>query len=293
MALVVEGQAVAPDAPKPQVDFEVVSRDFFKTIGTPLLRGRTFIDTDDESAPKVVLVNDVMARHHIQGGEPIGRRISLNGGDDWRTIVGVVGNVKQFTLDKESTEQVYIPFLQAARGGTLLVRTAGDPWALAGPIRGMIHRLDEKQPVGRVSTLEQLKSDTLASPRLTATLIGLFALLALVITTAGIVGVVSYSVSQRTQEIGVRMALGADRATVIRMVLRQGLMPVLVGLATGVTGALALTKLIARFLFDVAPTDPITFAGVVLALVAAAALACWQPARRAAGIEPMLALRSD
>ncbi|HZE89421.1 MAG TPA: FtsX-like permease family protein, partial [Verrucomicrobiae bacterium] len=293
VAFVVEGQAVAPDAPKPQVDFEVVSQEFFKTIGAPLLRGRAFTDQDHDTAPKVVLVNDVMVRHHFQGVEPVGHRISLDGGDEWRTIVGVVGNVKQFTLDKASTEQVYIPFLQAPRVGTLLVRTSGDPWGLVGPIREIVRRLDEKQPIGRVRTLEQVRSETLASPRLTAILIGLFALLALIITTAGIVGVVSYSVSQRTQEIGVRMALGADRATVVRMVLRQGLMPVLIGLAAGMVGALALTKLIARLLFDVAPTDPVTFAAVVLSLVAAAALACWQPARRAAGIEPMLALRSD
>src|SRR5262249_12696205 len=196
------------------------------------------------------------------GEDPIGRRVALGGkqghgvDDQWGTIVGVVGNVREFSLEKEASEQLYLSIFQDTRnGGRLFVRTRSDPRALVGPIRGIFRDRDDRQPVGAIRTLEEARSDSLAPKRVTTFLVGIFALLALVITTAGIVGVVSYSVSQRTQEIGVRMALGADRGKVIGMVLKQALAPVAVGLAAGLTGALALTKVIGGFLFRIEPTD--------------------------------------
>jgi putative ABC transport system permease protein len=296
----IEGRPQPPNLPRPQVSIQFVSPDYFKAIGTPLLRGRAIEERDREDAMPAVVINEAMARRYFGDEDPIGRRVTLEqqhavaGDEKWGTIVGVVGNVKEFALDKEPSEELFLPLYQGPlNGGTLFVRTTSDPWALVGPIREMVRRLDPKQPVGRTRTLEQVRAESLASPRLTTVLIGLFSLLALVITTAGIVGVVSYSVSQRTQEIGIRMALGADRGRVVQMVLRQGLAPVVIGMATGVFGALALTKLIAGLLRGVGPTDPMTFAWVLVGLFLVAAMACWQPARRAAGIEPMLALRSD
>jgi len=299
-ALMIEGKPQAPNQPRPQVSIQFISPDYFRAIGTPLLRGRVLDERDKAEAPTAVVINEAMARRFFGDEDPIGHRVALAqqhmpaGGEKWGTIVGVVGNVKEFGLDKETSEELFLSLLQEAHnGGTLFVRTQGDPWALVAPIRERVRQLDPKQPVGRVRTLEQVRANDLASPRLTTALIGLFALLALVITAAGIVGVVSYSVSQRTQEIGIRMALGADRDRVVQMVLRQGLAPVVIGMAAGVIGALALTKLMAGLLFGVGPTDPTTFAAVLLGLFLVAATACWHPARRAAGIEPMLALRSD
>ena len=174
-----------------------------------------------------------------------------------------------------------------------MVRTAGDPRAFVNVVRGVVRALDSRQPVSHIETLEEARTSALASPRLTALLVTLFALIALVVTAAGIAGVVSFSVNQRTAEIGVRMALGAPRAAVVGMIVRQALTPVALGLAAGVVGALPLARLVGRLLFAVEPTDPPTFAAVIVVLAAVAAAACVVPARRAAKIDPMLALRAD
>jgi ABC-type antimicrobial peptide transport system permease subunit len=197
-------------------------------------------------------------------------------------------------LDEQPTDEVYRAFAQTSPlNATLMVRTAADPGSFSRRMPAIVHEVDARQPVSRIRTLEAIRSHSLAPPRLTAMLVTLFAAVALIVTAAGIAGVVSFSVNQRTTEIGVRMALGAPRSSVVRMILRQGLTPVTVGLAVGLVGALTLTRVAARLLFAIEPTDPVTYAAVVAMLAAVAALACLVPARRAAAIDPMRALRAD
>jgi putative ABC transport system permease protein len=209
----------------------------------------------------------------------------------------VVNDVKQYGLSTDATDELYLPFDQVTRGNvlgaTLLVRTMSDPRTAVHSLQQVVRTIDPRQPVSRIRTLEEVRNQSLASPRLTMLLITLFALVALVITAAGIAGVVSFSVNQRTTEIGVRMALGARRSSVVTMIVRQGLTPVAIGLAVGIGGAAVLTRLLTRLLFAVEPTDPPTFAIVIGVLVLVAAIACLAPARRAAAIEPMQALRAS
>jgi ABC-type antimicrobial peptide transport system permease subunit len=205
-----------------------------------------------------------------------------------------VGDVRQYGLDSEPADEVYLPFSQfPLREGTFLVRTSADPAGMARRIGEEVLAIDPGQPLANVQTLEEVRSEALASPRLTTTLLLIFALLALCITAAGLGGVVAFSVSERTQEIGVRMALGAGRGEVLGMVLRDGLRLVAFGLALGITAAILLTRLMTGLLFQVEATDPITFAAMTLILVLIAAAACLIPARRASTVDPMIALRAS
>ena len=277
----------------PQGDFRSVSPDYFRTLGIPLVTGRVFTPSDGPQATQVALVNQAMARRHWGAASPLGARISADTGKTWITIVGVVGDVRHYGLDTDPADELYTPFAQVpVREGSLLIRTTGEPLVMARRIEDEVHAIDPAQPVANVATLEELRSQSLASSRVTASLLGMFALLALLITGAGLAGVVAFSVSQRTQEIGVRMALGAERSEVLGMVLREGMRLVLVGLVLGVAGAVALTRVMAGLLYGVPATDPLTFAGVALVLVAVAAVACLVPARRASTVDPVVALRS-
>ena len=290
---IVEGQAPDEKAVK-RVDFKFASPNYFKAIGMTLLSGRTFTDADDATAPPVVIVNLSMARRNFPDLDPIGRRISLNSGRTWMTIVGLVNDTHDYGLDEKPTDEVYRAFAQTQPlNATLFVRTAADPGAFARRMPAIVHEIDPRQPVSRIRTLESIRSHSLAPPRLTAMLVTLFAAVALIVTAAGIAGVVSFSVNQRTTEIGVRMALGASRSSVVRMIVRQGFSPVAVGLTLGVALALAMTRVVAQMLFAVEPTDSMTYAAVIAVLAAVAAIACLVPARRAAAIDPMLALRAD
>ena len=290
---IVEGQAPDEKAVK-RVDFKFASPNYFKTIGMTLLSGRPFTDADDATAPPVVIVNLSMARHNFPDIDPIGRRISLNNGRTWMTIVGLVNDTHDYGLNEKPTDEIYRAFAQTSPlNATLLVRTAADPASFGRRVPALVHDVDARQPVSQIRTLEAIRSHSLAPPRLTAMLVTLFAGVALIITAAGIAGVVSFSVNQRTTEIGVRMALGAPRSSVVRMIVRQGLTPVTLGLACGLAGALLMTRVVARLLFAVEPTDPVTYAAVIATLAAVAALACLVPARRAAAIDPMRALRAE
>jgi putative ABC transport system permease protein len=291
---VVEGQPIANGQPLPRADFRLASPDYFKTIGMTLLRGRTFTDADATGRPVAGIVNLSLARHRFADADPIGHRLTPNDGKDWVTIVGVVNDVKQYGLATTPADELYLPFAQdGPLSATLLVRTSGDPMASLGSIQAAGRHVDPKQPISHVETLEDVRVGALASPRVTATLVSLFAFVALLITAAGIAAVVSFSVNQRTAEIGVRMALGAPTSTVVGMIVRQGLTPVAFGLGLGVGCAFVMTRLVAALLFAVAPTDPPTFAIVLTVLAAVAAMACLAPARRAAAIDPMHALRAD
>ena len=289
----IEGRPLTDGELAPQADIRIISTDYFDTIRMPLVKGRVFADGDKDKAPLVAIINQSMARHRWGEEDPIGRRVSFDRGETWTTIVGVVGDVKQYGLGSETTDELYTPLAQTPGGNTLLVRTATDPLAMARVMRETVHDVDSETAVDNVQTLEHVRSESLASPRLTAFLMALFAGLALVITAAGIAGVMALSVSQRTHEIGVRMALGATSGKVIAMVVRQGMTMVLAGLALGVVGALALTWLMSSLLFSVGPTDPVTFLAVAVVFIAVAALSCFLPARRVTMIDPMIALRSE
>src|SRR5262249_42948098 len=239
------------------------------------------------------VLNQSMIRHFFGGEDPVGRRVSTEGGKDWLTIVGVVGDVKQYGLERDANDMFYVPFAQHPMGGTVMVRTAAEPASMIRSVQDAIRRIDPEQPIGRVQTLEQVRSNSLASPRLTTLLVGLFAALALVITAIGIAGVVSFYVSQRVTEIGVRMALGAQPSNVMRLVLRQGMAPVAIGLALGLGGALALTRVMERLLYGIHGADAATFVAVPVVLATVAAAACFTPSRRAASIDPIVALRAE
>jgi predicted lysophospholipase L1 biosynthesis ABC-type transport system permease subunit len=235
-----------------------------------------------------------MARHWGRRS-PVGSRVSVDGRETWATVVGVVGDVRQYGLEREALAQVYLPLSQTPTGlaGRLLVRTMGDPGAMANVMRNAVRSLDPNIPVENVRTLEELRSRYLATPRLTALLLGLFAAVALIVCLAGLTGVIATSVSQRTREFGLRMALGAQPARLLGDILRQGTMLVILGLAVGLAGAAVSGRVLTNYLFDTQPTDPLTLAGVAGAMLIAGVVACLGPARRATRVDPILALRAD
>jgi predicted permease len=289
----IEGRPLAKDQPGPQADYRSASPRYFDAIGVPVLRGRAFDEHDRLKAPFVAVVSRGLARRYWGDADPIGQRISDDGAKTWRTIVGVVGDVRNAALDEAPKDTLYVPFLQfPGYSFSYFVRTEGDPLVLAHAVRQAVYALDGQTAVANVRTLEQVRHESIASPRLMAALLGSFATLALAITAAGLSGLIAFTVSQRTHEIGIRMALGADSGRVVRMLLRQGLSSVAIGLGLGVAGALALTRLASGLLFGVAPTDVACFVASALVLVAVATLACLWPARRATGIDPQVALRS-
>jgi predicted permease len=293
ISIQLEGHPMGDGQLAPQVDPRAVTPDYFQTIGTPLVRGRMFTDQDDEKAPPVAIINESAARHRWGSEDPIGKRVTPDNGQTWVTIVGIVGDVKQYGLERDPSDEYYNPVAQAPFAGFLLIKTMSDPMSIAKLMRDTVHQADADTAIDEVRTLEQVREDSVASPRLTAWLLGLFAVLALVITAAGITGVMALSVTQRTREIGIRMALGATRARILAMVMRQGMMLVLFGLVAGVIGALALNRLMAALLFATPAADPLTFAAVSFLLMAVACAACFVPALRATSIDPMIALRSE
>jgi putative ABC transport system permease protein len=289
----IEGRPPNPNEPTPQVDYRVASADYFHTIRLPLLKGRLFTEADDAQTRQVAVINQTLARHRWGDEDPVGKRISFDQGKNWVTIVGVVGDVRQYGLNREPTDELYRPIRQTGGADNLIVRTTVAPSVMLAQLRQAVYAVDPENAIDQAQTLEDARNESIASPRLTAALLGMFAALAVFITAAGIAGVMALAVSQRTHEIGIRMALGASAGDVLRLVLRQGLTLILAGLALGVAGAFALTRLMSTLLFAVEPTDPLTWVAVALALTAVAALACFAPARRATLIDPLTALRSE
>jgi putative ABC transport system permease protein len=296
----IEGREIPEGTARPQVDARLATQDYFETIGQQIVGGRTFTSTDrtrykpDDmplSNNLVAIVNQSMVRHYWPDANPIGRRISINNGRLWLTIVGIVADTRQ-QLSQPARDEIYLPMQQTTQLSTnWLVRTTIEPAVMERQLKAAVHAIDPEQSVDHFRTLAEVRSASLDPPRLTATLLGLFGLLALVITAAGIAGIIAFSVNQRTQEFGIRMALGAQPRSVLGMVLRQGLQLVLIGLAMGLGGALVLTRLLTTLLFGVEPTDTFTFVAVSMVLLAVAAVACIVPARRAASVDPMVALR--
>jgi putative ABC transport system permease protein len=288
----IEGSQPGPSLPV--ADFRVVSPDYFTALHIPVLAGRAFTQSDRPGSQDVAIVNRSAARRFWGNEDPIGKKISTNNGRSWTQIVGMVGDVKQYGLDKDASNEIYVALAQTPLlGAALIVKTAGEPLSIARRTVELIYEVDPNQPAARIQSLEQVRADSIAAPRLTTNLLGLFALLALVIAAAGIGGVMALSVSQRTQEIGVRMAIGAWPTEILRMVLGQGLLLTGLGVALGLVGAVALTRILHRLLFEVSPVDPLTFAIVAAVLGGAALLACYLPARRAASVDPVIALRYE
>ncbi len=276
----------------PRAALMIASDDYFRAMDIPLLRGRFFAPSDDIDAPRVALVNRSLAARHWPEENPIGQRLSSDGGRTWFTVIGIVADVRQ-QLALEPVDEVYAPMRQMPYVTTnWAIRSPVDPAVLAPLVRDAVRATDRDQPIHRLRTLDDVRAASLAPPRLTTTLLGLFAALALVITAAGIAGVVAFSVSQRTQEFGVRVALGARRSDVVAMVVGEGVRLALAGLAIGLIGAVVLGALLSTVLFGVGPLDALTYLAVSSVLLAVAALACLLPALRAASIDPMTALRA-
>lgn len=288
----IRGEDVSPDR-LPKADITVVSGNYFKTIGIPILRGRSFSDTERDSTQASAMISQRLATANWPGKDVVGQQISIDGGRHWVPIVGVVGDVRQNGLSDDITDEIYLPFqLLAANDMRVLVRTIADPTPMGKAIRDAVHEIDPRQPVVSVQTMDQLRGTRLAEPRMTTALLASFAVLALIITTAGLAGVIAYGVNQRLNEIGIRLALGAEAGSVVWLVTRQGLALVGVGLAIGVVAALSITKLMSGLLFDTPATDGGTFVAVAATLLLIAAAACFLPPRRALRVDPVEALRA-
>ncbi|MCI0567904.1 MAG: ABC transporter permease [Acidobacteria bacterium] len=293
-SLVVEGRTV-PKGQEPSANWYSVSPDYFQTLRIALVRGRVFTEHDDSTAKRVAVINESLARRIFPGEDPIGRQIRMGiNSQAVREIVGIVKDVKHYALESRFTMQMYEPYRQQTRDSMVfLLRTDTDPASLTSAARRAIFSLDKEQPVSEARTLEELVSASASQRRFNTLLIGFFAVVALVLAAVGIYGVVAYSVAQRTHEIGVRMALGAQKRDVFSLVLRQGMVLVVTGVILGLAGAMALTRLISQLLFNVSALDAATFLSTPLLLAAVALLACYLPARRASRVDPMVALRYE
>jgi putative ABC transport system permease protein len=290
----VEGQAPPPPGTEPKSNTRAVSSSYFSTMGITLLKGRVFTERDDASAPGVVIVNHTLAARLFGKEEALGRRIGF--GAKPFEIIGVVDDERVGALDEESAPVAYRPYLQEPWTRLALVaRTNAEPQTVIDAVRNETRALDPTLAFYAAMTMERLIADTPSTflRRYPAIILACFAAIALILAAIGIYGVIAYSVSQRTREIGLRMALGARRGDVLRLVFRQGASITLAGVCVGLAGSFALTRLMQGMLFGVTATDPLTFTGVALSLAVVALLACWVPARRATRIDPMIALRCD
>jgi len=295
-SLTVEGYPVLSVGQAPMIQHTVVTPGYFQTLGIPMLMGRDFTERDSKDAEKVTIVDERLAHEYWPNESPIGKRIRFGPPEDnepWHTIVGVVGAVRHEQLDKETRKSVYLPHLQIPVNGLSLVVQSKNPGNLAGALRGQIRELDPELPMVDLMTMEEVVSQSVWQNRLYAILFSAFAAIAMLLAAVGIYGVMSYSVTQRTQEIGIRMALGAQMKDVLRLMVKAGLALSLIGVAIGIGGALALTRLMRSLLFGVTPTDAFTFIGVSLMLLLVALLACYIPARRATKVDPLVALRYE
>ncbi|HKO44398.1 MAG TPA: ABC transporter permease [Pyrinomonadaceae bacterium] len=300
-----DGRGLAvEDHPRPRgeefsVDLYVMTPGYLNAMEIPLLKGRPLTGGDREKSEKVALINNTMAQTFWPGAEPLGRRIRLVGDDgnetqQWRTIVGVVNDVSQYALDKKPPMQIYLPHAQFPTSfNTIVVKTTGDPKALTGAVKNAILAIDKDQAVYSVATLDELLGESIVVRRFLMFLLMVFAGIALILAAIGIYGVMSFVVTQRTREIGIRMALGAQTRDVLAMVLKNGMALAVIGVAVGLVAAFALTRLLRSLLFGVTATDAATFALVPLGVVAVVLLACYLPARRASKVNPLIALRTE
>jgi putative ABC transport system permease protein len=292
----VEGRAPLQPGERPATNSRIISAAYLKALGIPLLRGRALAESDQAAAPQVMLINESFARRYFPNEDPLGQRIRLSIASNFvAEVVGIVGDVKHRSLEREAGPEAYVSYLQVPQPTmSLVVRAAaGDPLQLAASLRQAVQQIDKDQPLADVKPMTAWLNESVARRRFNLLLLAVFAAVALLLAAIGIYGVVNYSVAQRTRELGIRVALGAQRTDVLKLIVGQGLRLTLAGIACGAAGALAVTRLMADLLFGVAPTDPLTFATVALMLPLVALLACWLPARRATKVDPMIALRCD
>jgi predicted permease len=295
--ITVDTQSVPPEERTPEADGRVVSPGLFKTMGIPFLRGRDFDDRDSAKSAPVAIVDETLAEHYWPGQDPLGKRVKFGDGASkmqWMTVIGEVGHVHYRSLETKSRTEVYAlqdqnpsPFMN------FVIRTSGDPLSLARSVEKQIQAIDPDQPVYRVRTMTQVMAESVARRRLGATLLGVFAGLELLLSVLGIYGVIAFDVAQRTNEIGIRIALGAQRFSIIQLMLSDGLRPVLIGIFTGLVGGAICGRLIRSMLFDARPLDGFVLVGVALVMAAVASMACLFPAWRAARLDPMNALRYE
>ncbi|MDQ3803688.1 MAG: ABC transporter permease [Acidobacteriota bacterium] len=296
-SLTVEGRPVLAVGEAPVINHCVVTPGYFRALGIPLLTGRDLAETDARDAPKVTVVDARLAREYWPGESPLGKRVRFGppeSNEPWHTVVGVVGEVRHERVDAATRMTVYVPYQQiTVRQMTVAVRTASDPAGFAAAAREQVRALDADQPVTNLRTMEEVISRAVWQPRLHAILFGVFAAVALLLASVGIYGVMSYAVTQRTHEIGVRVALGARPRDILRLIVGRGFVLTLIGVGLGAAAALALTRVMASLLFEVSAADPATFATNVLLLTAVSLLACYIPARRATRVDPIIALRYE
>jgi putative ABC transport system permease protein len=306
--ITVENRQTGVEEDHPRTSFQGVTADYFRAMGISMLRGRTFTESDSLEAPRVAIISETLARRCFPNENPIGKRIypgKLNPGQTpqpdrwtnvslWTEVVGVVADVKSMSLDPKVEPNIYVPYWQwPMQTPTLLVRTTGNPANFAAAIYSEVKSLNKSLPMPKVQTMNEQLSDVVAQPRFQTLLLGLFGLVTLALVSAGIYGIVSYAVAQRTQEIGIRVALGAQGRDVLKLVLGQGLKLAVVGVGIGLAAAFGVTRLMKNLLYCVSALDPLTFVAVALLLVDVALLACYLPARRATKVDPMVALRHE
>jgi len=295
--ITIEGYDPAAGQRAIQADQRTASVGYFETMKIPLIRGRFFTEQDTKEATQVIVIDENMARTYWPNADPIGKRLKRGGAgstNPWLTIVGVVGNVKQYALDTDSRVAIYSPHQQTPAGGMYLaVRTQADPASLIAAVTREARAMEPNVPIYDVKTMEQWLSESLARRRFAMIALGLFAVVAMLLAAVGIYGVMSYTVAQRTREIGIRVALGAQTGDVLRLVVGQGMTLAGVGVGLGLVAAFVVTRVMVSLLFGVGTTDPVTFAGIALLLASVALLACYLPARRAAKVDPMVALRYE
>ena len=304
--IAIENRSPATPGEYPTANFQGVTPDYFRTMGIPLLQGRAFSESDAYEAPWVVIINQTMAKRYFPNQNPVGKRLAMGGrknpgqpdGADpsgrlpWKEIVGVVADMKKLSLRAETVPDVYVPYWQwPMQSPTLVVRAAANSANIAASIRTEMKA--KNLPTPTVRTMDEILSDAVSQPRLQTLLLGLFGMLALLLATVGIYGVIAYSATRRTHEIGIRIALGAQKWNVLGLVIGQGMSLALIGVGIGGAAALVLARLMSSLLYEVEPTDPPTFVAVSFLLLAIALFACWVPARRAARIDPMEALRYE
>lgn len=291
----VDGEVQKVSAEKPQAQYRAISPNYFRTMGIPLLQGREFTDKDESNGPGVMVINETMARRVFPNGDALGKHLTITYGKPTsREIVGIVGDVKHLRLNEEAKPEMYVPYSQNPWASmTFVVRTTVPPNDLVSVVRQRIWSINKNQPIDKILTMNQILYESVAQPRLSAFLLGLFAALAFILSAAGIYGVMSYLVSQRTHEMGIRMALGARSADIFKLVIRHGMTNVLFGIAVGLILSLIATRILAGLLYGISPTDPVTLIQASLLLAGTALLACVMPARQATRSNPLTALRTE